>query len=262
MKNLGISALLAVVLAVIFIGGAQLFSSSDKAETAPTMEDFTALRNEFKSVSSGLNALADRLDKMEADKINDALAQKAREEKENAEAAEKQAKGSAAFPDEMRDYVFALIEEERALRRDESEQRRTDRQEKVESLKEGPYGNLNLKINSMGAVLNLDESQKDNYHKLHELYKEKAGKLREGIDWRDREARQNTMAQYKEIQQEFSSEVENLLTADQLETYKELPSWSRSMFNPGYVSPPGKEGEAVRTNLEQLFKGLRNRGRR
>ena len=57
-------------------------------------------------------------------------------------------------------------------------------------------------------------------------------------------------------------EVRALLTADQAETYDKLPAWSRSMLNPGYVSPPGQEGEAIRTNLQELFRGFQERRRR
>ncbi len=256
MKNLGISILLAVIMAGLFIGGLELFGARDEAAPAAhTIADFNALRSDLESVSSDLSIMKKKIDRMEAEQNKASLAVEAEKEKK------KTPEQPDLYSNEMRDYVFALIDEERELRKDESAQRRDDHRKEVEEFKEGNFGSLNLKINSIGSLLNLDDVQKDNYYELHKFYNEKSDKLREGVDWRDREVRKNTMEQYKKLQEEFSVEVENILTDEQREVYDKLPSWSRSLHNKGYVSPPGKEAEGIRTNIEQMFKGFQRRRR-
>ena len=259
-KSVLLALVLAVVLSALICGGLQALRAPAPAET-----DVSGLGQEIARATEAITALSQRLDAMERQILAAASRPvEARAEQPAAVAAPEPQPGlSVRDLGELRDLVLTVLEEDRQLQRDESRQRQEDRQERLDALRDGPYGNLNLKVNSMAEVLGLDQVQKDRYFDIHTAYTEKAAKSREGIDWRDRESRQAAMETYRSMEEDFAADVKAILTPEQVETYDALPPMSRSLVNPGYVAPPGQEGEAIRTNLQELLRGgLQNMRRR
>jgi hypothetical protein len=165
----------------------------------------------------------------------------------------------------FREYVFSLIEEERELaeerRREQIEERRREREE----FSKGPYGQFNLKVNSLAKVLGLDQSQKDRYHELTKGYWDELQEIRRNTDWRSTDGRN----QYREVQEritkDYAQGVEELLTPDQREAYHQLPAWTRNLQSLGQVTAPGEELDRfppVRGYMEGVRPSALSRGQR
>ena len=138
-----------------------------------------------------------------------------------------------------RDYVFALIEEERTLQETLRRDRADALRRELEELRQGPYDRFNLKVNSLGKALELNTAQKDRYYELSKAYWDELQELRKTTKWQDNDARRRFKEEQDRVQKAFGTEVEGFLTGAQMETYRSLPSWSRNIHNLGRVPPPG-----------------------
>lgn len=177
---------------------------------------------------------------------------------------------AAAVPAEMKEVVFALIDEERQMREEERRREREafrermeERRKEIEEMAQGPYERYNLKVNSMGKILDMDDVQKQQYFELVKRYQDKhnAGMtaLREqtaalaqaGQDGEDRRRRgppqmgEEVRTQFRELnektQQQFAVEMEHLLTPLQLAAYDELSDASKNFQNLGPAMAEGDE---------------------
>lgn len=177
-------------------------------------------------------------------------------------------------------YVAAVLAEERKLQEAERERQREERRQKMEerrleldAMKEGPYDKYNLKVNSLGKVLNLTEAQKGSYYQLAAAYQAKLDEslkqMREARDAERKAAAANGEAsqdgqqgpgrgrrggdpnaggreQFRELfddlQKSFTADVTSLLSAEQAQTYSELGRSAQSFQSTEMVSAPGEGG--------------------
>jgi chromosome segregation ATPase len=162
---------------------------------------------------------------------------------------------------EDREQREAQRQEEREKARQAAEQRRQER----EALQAGPYDRFNLKVNSLGKVLQLTDAQKQAYYeaitasrdKLKESLKQAAqaagaagaeGQTAEGGRGRGREAWGKMREASEAAQQELEQSLATIFTPSQLETYNQLSRSDRDMQDLGEVNPPGQEnGESRRS---------------
>lgn len=182
--------------------------------------------------------------------------------------------------DQLKAFVFAAIDEERRLREEEREKQREEmrqqfeqRRQEIAALSEGPYERYNLKVNSLAKVLEMSDAQKQAYFALSQKYGEKMDEGRRQLEQARRQAREQAAAAgqtgegqnqeggrgpgrgrggdraggeaYRQLaenlQKEFTTELEGVFTAYQLETYSQLPPQSQSFQNTGYIAAPGEE---------------------
>lgn len=146
---------------------------------------------------------------------------------------------------EMEQYVFSLIDKERKRQREVRQQRHKERQQRIKALSQGPYEKLNLKVNSLGVVLNMDANQKDRYFELSRDYGKELQDLHKNVKWQDEESRNNFTKEQKRLTASFDEEVEGILTSEQIEQYRTLPHWSKNPMNQGYVQPPDENKPAM-----------------
>jgi hypothetical protein len=142
---------------------------------------------------------------------------------------------------QFKELVFALIAEERALAQQEQRRREEELRRQREELSQGPYGQFNLKVNSLSKALGLDDAQRQQYYETTKKAWDELSQLRQKTDWRDRAARDAYRESSEALEKQFSGSVEGLFTPDQLAAYRELPAWARSPQNMGWVPPPGED---------------------
>lgn len=173
-------------------------------------------------------------------------------------------------------YVAAVLAEERKLQEAERERQREERRtrmearrQELEAMREGPYDRYNVKVNSLGKVLNLTEAQKRSYHDLTVAY---GGKLEESLKQMrearraaaggesaqgqqdpeapqgpgrksrgDQGARDQFRALYDDLQKSFAADVTSLLSAEQAQTYGELSRSAHSFQSTDLVAAPGED---------------------
>jgi hypothetical protein len=266
MQNLGPSVLLAVIVAVVLVAGLRLFG--DRGAPEVTAADIAALRDDLSSLRDDLAGLRDKLAAIESTPepaMPIASTAARRPAPENAEQAA-DTPGDAPPPsldissDAFRQHIFSLIEEERELadveRRRQVEERRNQREE----FRQGPYGDYNLRVNSMAKVVGLDDAQREEYYELTKRHWEELKELRTNTNWRDAEGRTKYREAQDRIQEEYASAVEALLTPGQLETYREIPNWAQGLQSLGEVPAPG-EGIGAFTRMRSVMEGMRGRSR-
>jgi len=173
---------------------------------------------------------------------------------------------------DLRGYVAAVLEEQdrvkeenRQREREEVRARMEERRRETDALKQGPYDRYNLKINSLGAVLSMTDAQKQGYFELTTAYRDKVEQqtkqLREqreraseesgdddggSRDRRrrsgDREGEREKFREvYNGIQEEFTAEMQQLLSVDQFATYSELSRDARSFYDRDQVFASGED---------------------
>lgn len=181
----------------------------------------------------------------------------------------------AADSQRLKTAIMSAIAEERQLReaeaqreREEMRQRAEERRQEFASLNEGPYDRYNLKVNSLAKVLNMTEGQKAAYVELAKGYNQKSDEARAQLRGNRGEAGGEGQAaegggrggrgrgdpqqfqQFRELSQnlqtEFATQLESVLTGSQLLTYAELSEGARSFQNMGYVAAPGEEAQGNR----------------
>ena len=175
-------------------------------------------------------------------------------------------------------YVAAVLAEERKLQEAERERQRAERRtrmearrQELEAMQEGPYDRYNVKVNSLGKVLNLTEAQKRSYYDLTVAY---GGKLEESMKQMrearraaaggesaqgqqdpegpqgpggrrsrgDQGGRDQFRALYDDLQKGFAADVTSLLSAEQAQAYGELSRSAQSFQSADLVAAPGEDG--------------------
>lgn len=140
---------------------------------------------------------------------------------------------------------------------DAARQKTDERRKELETLRRGPYGRLNVKVNSMGSLLGLNESQKMAYHvaleKARASYEEArrearsepaegAGAALPGAGGRagpGLESREKLKSLETNLQGELDQSLEGTLDAQQLAVYQQLTASRRSFRSEAPVSLPG-----------------------
>jgi len=265
MRQVAIGVGLAAVLAAAVIGALQFLDPGQTGGApADVAGDVAALRAELAAARAEIERFGERLGRLEAARprradpdssgvASEGEALGAAGEVAEAGAAEAgrpgvagaRAKSPAIFrpySDEMKRYVFDLIEEERRTKRADRDRRSEERRREIEEFKKGPYGDYNVKVHSLAKVLGLDRPQMDAYFELGRAFAEKTRDLFAGQDGSDPNAMQKAFQEHERLNGEFDAGVQNLLSAEQREIYRKIPGWARSLENRDYVGGPG-EGE-------------------
>lgn len=275
MQKIVISSLLSLFVGSVIVFGVHLNRrSSDAWQSYRQMSvEISTLREDLRSARDERRALADSLSRLESSL--ETLAAKV-ETSERAAPVPAVVSGgpsgrqpaSAVSPDQLKAYVFAVLEEERRLRDEERQREREEvrnrfeeRRKELAALREGPYDRYNLKVNSLAKVLELTDAQKQSYFELSKQYQEKLqaarqqlasaageekGKTQENRAFaRGREDRGRSRELYESLHNEFTAAVQSILSPIQAETYSKLSEPARSFESLGIVSAPGEEGSAL-----------------
>jgi len=154
----------------------------------------------------------------------------------------------------------ALREEERQTEREAARQRAEAKRQELAALGEGPYDKYNLKVNSLGNVLQLSDAQKQAYY---ETIKQSRDKLKETLkqamtaqgeatpapgsgEEGGRGRGRGVWGKMRELQEAAQKEVEqslaSIFTPAQLETYNQLSRSARDIQGRDQVLPPGEAG--------------------
>ena len=162
-------------------------------------------------------------------------------------------------PEGLKACFLTALQEDRAQREALRQQQNEAKRVEVAAMKEGPYEKFNLRVNSMGKVLGLNDAQKQSYHLLlkqaDENWKEarklaaEPGNAAAGVDGAPQRGPVSSgrLRQLQETaQKEFEKGVQQILTASQLEVYRQLPHSAQEFQNLGRVkgaskrvAPPG-----------------------
>ena len=271
MQKIVISALLSLFVGSVIVLGVHLNRrSSDTWQSfRQTARELSALREDLQSARDERRDIAERLDRLESSL--GALAAKGEAYGAPAAVPAVAAGGSSApapaagvSPDQLKAYVFAVLQEERKVRDEEREREREElrtrfeeRRKEFAAFREGPYESFNLKVNSLGKVLELTDAQKQSYFELSKQFQEKlqdgrqqlasaaGGEKEETQDkrafGRGRGDRGQGRDLFESLQYEFTTAVQTILSPIQLETYTKLPETARRFDNLGMVFAPGEE---------------------
>jgi len=128
----------------------------------------------------------------------------------------------------LRSFVHQVIQEERQEREWEEQHRARERQRELEELSRGPYGKFNLRVNTMGKRLNLNDFQKQRYFQFLSDYSARFEEASRTVNRQDPEAYQAYRERKKQMQEEFDGLVIQSLTPLQAQEYQELPSFEKS----------------------------------
>lgn len=271
MEKAVISLLLALVVGGAAVGGIYVYNNSGagnedvlraigqvREDIEATREAVAAMQGRFSRLESGQKTLGDTI------RTQSSLA--VRTDSPEAPSGEAAAPGST----DMRNYVLAMIAEERKIReeerqreREEADKLREQRRAEAEELSQGPYDRYNLKVNSMAKVLAMSDAQRDQYFEVSKKYSDKMQELRQQMFSRrggqggdpqadtgaapggrgrmSQENRDQIRAAFDTVQKEYSAEVEAMLTASQLEVYNQLSDSSRSAMSMGMAGLPGED---------------------
>ncbi len=151
------------------------------------------------------------------------------------------------YSNEMKNYVFDLIAQERTLQKKRAQELAEERRKKRQELSKGPYEKFNLKVNSMAEVLDFSFSQQELYYEISKDYHQQFNEARKGIDWKKREERDKYQETQKRLQEAFSEEVVNLLNGQQRELYDKLPEWKKRPHYLGEVTTGGTDAAVMST---------------
>ena len=266
MQLLWTSLALATVVTLLVVGVIVANQNPGREEIRSLVAtEFGLLREGLDQVSEGLAEVEARIERLESTPAPNskgdtgpngaALAVSGGEDgKEVGEGSNRPPAIVEPFADEMRQYVFALIQEEREVRQNERKELAAERQREIEELRKGPYEKYNLKVNSMAGVLGLDARQADRYYDLNKIYHEAFQELTKKVKWKDKESVEGYRKESQRIQEDFDRDVDGMLTADQAEVYSRLAEWSRNPKNLGYVNPPG-EGRVPAVTIQGVNVG-------
>ncbi len=275
MSKVAVSVLLAVLIGGGVVAGISLLpaqSGGAKAEKE-ALREVAALRESLAETREGLQAVNERLDRLESAQMERAAVKQLQEI--SATKADGGEKASDRVPADLREYVFACIDEERKLRAEEQERqreefrkRREEQRKEREELSQGPYDRYNLKVNSMAKELGLNDAQRDAYYELVKKYSEKFSESRRELFAAARESAEGSEGdrrgrgrggmrgmregreQFRELsenlQKEFIGELEPLLTNPQLEAFNELSERSQGFMDMGQASAGGQDFGRVR----------------
>jgi hypothetical protein len=224
--------------------------------------DLSGVESELSALREGMNDLAAEVralrQSQQAAGIRAPIADEARAGAEEA--------SSEAPASDLPIYVAQVLAEERKLQEAERERQREERRvrmeerrKELEAMREGPYDRYNVKVNSLGKVLNLTDAQKRSYYELVTAYN---GKLEESL----RQARAERAAAaaggesepprgpgrgpggtqfrelYEGLQKSFSADVTALLSTEQARTYGELSRSAQGFQGTDIVAAPGEGG--------------------
>ncbi len=226
-------------------------------EDAAALVEIAALRADVQAVRTALDGIAERLAAVES---GARAVPPPPQPPEAADAATAPADPSAAqvpeplapYSEQMRSYVFGLIEEERRAKRDEAARLADEARREREELSKGPYEQFNLKVNSMAKVLDMGPSQRDRYFEIAKACWSELQESRKGIDWRNEEARTRFQEQQDALQKQFAADVERLLVPEQREIYEKLSPWVKG---PQYLGQAMPAGQAPGMSQVQFFDG-------
>ena len=267
MEKAVISLLLAVVVGGAAVGGIYVYSNAGRGNE-DVLQAIVQVREDVEATREAVNALQGRFALLESGQKN--LGETIRTRTPLAVSANGPSApdSEAAVPGspDLRNYVLAMIAEERKIReeerereREEAQKRREERRREAEELSQGPYDRYNLKVNSMAKVLGLSEGQRDQYFEVSKKYNEKLQEMRQQMFARrgegeaegegegrgrgrfSRENRDQIREAFETIQNEYAAEVEAMLTADQIEVYSQLSEPSRSVMSMGMAGMPGED---------------------
>ena len=204
MSKVVLSVVLALGTVVVLVGGVMLGrdsgTSGDSTQLTP---EVAGLRGELLAAREEIRAMAESIDGLRLS--HERLSKDVRDTRTPVGLATVSAGDGAeggAAPGlsvaDLQGVVAAVLEEERRVKEEERDRQREESRERLEerrrelaALSEGPFDRYNLKINSLGNVLNMTEAQKQGYFELTTAYREK---LEEGMK-QLRESRKNAKAE-------------------------------------------------------------------
>ncbi len=236
--------------------------------------DFAALRKEIQLLTLEVQQIKDSYAKLD-DKLSPVSI-----------ASANGSEGSKAVPAlnkaDLKMYVAQVLDNQKEIEREEREQQREEmrtrmeeRRKEYEEMQKGPYDRYNLKVNSLGKVLNLNDSQKQSYFDLATAYRtkmeedikaireqreqenqangEEGSRRRRGGDWgRSREEYRKVT---QDLQTQFQADLANIFTQDQLDAYGKLSSDSRSFYDRDQVRTSGSSSRGSFTRGGGSFSG-------
>ena len=268
----------AVLLTAIVVGGG--FSAILNSDTAPPPVDtagaeVAALRSEFSSLTEEISKLSRTIRDLQDSQAE--LADKVESVPVSVPAGEGGVAQASFSSADLKKTVAKILQKEREVKEEEREREREEeraareqRREEYAALQEGPYDRYNVKINSLGNVLGMNDAQKQAYFELTQTYRTKAEEAvkalrekraaereangeggeeegrrsRRGRDWM--ESAKAYRDAYSEVQKEFTNEVQGLFSAQQYETYTQLSRGAQSFSDRDMVRAPGEESSRSR----------------
>jgi len=239
--------------------------ASTPAQDDTAAYEIAALRGEVKTLQSTIGGLADAVNQLRSSQTE--LADRVTTVPVSATDGEGGAPVAGISKADLRSYVAAVLTQEREVqeaereqRREEERQRREEREQELAAMREGPYEAYNLRINSLGKVLGLDDGQKQAYFELTTAFRTKFEEdmkaLREqreaereanGESTDDRRGgrdRRGGGEEFRklatEAQEQFTAGLAQIFTTDQLEAYGNLPRDAQSFYSRGEVTTSGR----------------------
>lgn len=269
---LGFSA----VIGVVALAAVQM--QRPASDTSGLSSQLAAIETSLSGLQADLRTLGDRIHGLEMS-VPITVPPDGDEASSGDEAVGAAVPAALTRPDRLKDLVIAAIAEEREIRekqqteerekqREEMRQRMETRRQEMEQLAQGPYDRYNVRVNSMGKVLNMTETQKQQYFDLTKAYSDKLQAGRDQLRAQIAAAQpageqapggqQNPGGrggrgrmggemgqQYRELsetlQKEYETQVLGILTVSQQEVYGELSDRAKSVQSTDMVSAPGEE---------------------
>ncbi|MBN1418295.1 MAG: hypothetical protein JXP34_05930 [Planctomycetes bacterium] len=146
--------------------------------------------------------------------------------------------------------ILGILEQDRLRKQEEARLRAEERRQEWEELRKGPYGQYNMKVNSMAKALSMDQNQQDAYHQLLTQYADRFSELTKNTNWRDPQSVTSYQERQKAMQEDFDQDVVRLLTPLQGEEYLRLPQWQRQPTGGAVVTSfSGGDAQAVEVKV-------------
>jgi len=134
----------------------------------------------------------------------------------------------ASGDDDLRNFVQQVIQEEREERRQEEQRKFKERQDELAALTNGPYGQFNFRVNTLGKRLGLSDPQKQRYHELLADYSARIEEIRKNLDRQDQVAYKSYQDRKRQMINEFDGLVIQSLTPLQSQEYQGMTSREKS----------------------------------
>ncbi len=255
-----LGAVLVAALGLLAVAGASLSSTERDAASENAAYEISQLREEVDALRGAIDELAEVARESQTSQQN-LLDRLTPVSTVSAATGATPTSSTAMSKADLKEFVAVILDQQRELRdeareeqRDEFRRRIEERQQELEAMKEGPYDRFNLKVNSLGKVLGLEESQKSAYYELALAYnaklKDKTSEVsaaneasetdsdRSGDESRRdrRRGRDSYRRASAELQEEFAAEVAEILTEDQRASFDELSRDARSFASREAVS--------------------------